>query len=546
MKPFRLFFLIGSLGLILLTVTVVRAAPMAQTCTGTFIINGLQPTTLSNAASVTLVVTGSGFSEGASVILQNYGGLTTTFVNESILNATIPAGIRPGTYTVTVINGDGTCQTAAESITITGPTATSPPTQPPTATGTAAPTATPQPTNFLRPVINVDSYSASSPIITPGRDFDVAITLVNWGSIPANNIVVSFDSTSFTPRATGGVRTVNSLAPNEKQQFYQPFTANQSLWGTTSATVKMTVSYTDANGTPYSETFNIGFSLTAYSTASPTPTPSATPSLRPKLIITGYQSNNNSIQPGGVFDLSLALQNVGAAPAKGVSVTFNGQTGATAGSEFGNFSPNNASNLQFAGDMQTNGTNSITQPLFVNGAAKGGAYSLKFTVSYTDELGESYTEEQIISVAVNAPPQLEVGFAEEPEPFLVGEPSALSLQLINRGLTAVTLGNMTVTAEGADLSNNILLVGNLDSGNYFSLDATIIPQQPGPLTLTITVDYTDAFNQPQQITKTMQLTIEGDLQPTPAPGAETEDPSQSSDNFWDNLWAALRGFFGVG
>ena len=106
---------------------------------------------------------------------------------------------------------------------------------------------------------------------------------------------------------------------------------------------------------------------------------------------------------------------------------------------------------------------------------------------------------------------------------------------------------MKITADGAELANNVSLVGSLDSGNYFSLDASITPQQPGPLTLTITVDYTDAFNQPQQVIKTMEINVEGDLEPTPAPGEGTGDStSQTSGGFWENLWSALHGFFGVG
>ncbi len=285
MKPLRLSLLLGGLLVSLLTVASTYASPPAQDCTGAFTIDGLQPTTISNADAVTLVVTGSGFSEGASVILQGYGGLSTTFVNANILNATIPAHLQPGAYTVTVINGDATCQTFGTPITVTGPTATSAPANTSTPTNTPAPTATPLPTNFVRPVLNVDSYSASSTIITPGQDFDSQITLVNWGSTTATNVVVSFAAGDFTPRATGGVRTVGSLAPNEKWSFYQPFTANTTLWGKKSGSVQMTVTYTDVNGKQYSETFNIGFNLTSYSTATSTPTPTPPPRRHPKFQI---------------------------------------------------------------------------------------------------------------------------------------------------------------------------------------------------------------------------------------------------------------------
>jgi hypothetical protein len=220
--------------------------------------------------------------------------------------------------------------------------------------------------------------------------------------------------------------------------------------------------------------------------------------------------------------------------------------GGTTGAEFANFAPQNSSNLQFVGDLPPGAVKSITQTLVVSGAAKAGVYSLKFTITYTDEHGQSYTEDQVITLSVQSPPRLEVSFSEEPEPFTAGEANALPLQVINRGLTAVTLGNMKVTAEGATLKNNVALVGALDSGNYFTLDATLIPDQPGPLTLTITIDYTDAFNQPQTSTHTLEIEVEGTgLEATPA-ATENTGGQTSSGGFWETLWAGILAFFGAG
>ena len=516
------------------------AAAQAQTCSGAFAIDSVQPGTISNSSAVTLVVTGTGLTTGASVVLQNHGGLSTTVVNGNLLNAVTPMNLPPGSYTLTVINGDGTCQTFGSPITVTGPAPTTAP------TGTPAPTHTPAPTAFIRPILNVDSYGASSAIITPGQDFDFDMTLVNWGSTTATNIVVSFIPGDFNPRATGGVRTVGSLAPGEKWRFYQPFTASTALWGKNSGTVQVKVNYTDAHGTPFTETFTLSFNLTRYSTAVPTPTPTATPSLNPKLLITNYQSNIDSIQPGSSLNLTLNVQNVGATAAKGAAVTFAGGSGGTAGTEFANFAPQNSSNLQFVGDLAPGERRSITQTLVVNGAAKAGVYSLKFSITYTDEHGQSYTEDQVITLSVQSPPKLEVGFSEEPEPFVAGEANALPLQLINRGLTAVTLGNMKVTAEGAALKNNIALVGALDSGNYFTLDATLIPEKSGPLTLTITIDYTNAFNQPQVSTHILEIEVEGvGIEATPAAGKDTGEQT-SSGGFWETLWSGILAFFGAG
>jgi hypothetical protein len=545
----RIAFVICVFILVCLPTLITHAQGQPADCRGPFTVDGLQPDTISNTAGVTLVVTGSGFTDGGSIILQDFGGLQTTFMNGNLLNAALPANVPPGVYAITVVNGDGTCQEFS-GLTVVGPTTTptakntKAPSSTPAPTGTAAPTSTPAPTNFVRPILNIDSYSASSNPITPGQDFDSQITIVNWGSTTATNIVASVVAGDFTPRATGGLRTVGSLAPGEKWSFSQPFTASDSLWGKTAGTVTLTVTYTDQYGKTYTDTLTLGFNLRAYTTAVPSQTPTATPVLKAKLLITGYKANSDSIQPGSSFTPSLTVQNVGANTAKSVTLLYNGDAGAAQGAEFGTFAPENAANIQFVGDLAPGESATVAQPLIVSGSAKGGAYSLKFSIVYTDDQGQSATENQVISIVVQAPPSLDVGYSEEPEPFQAGQSNALPLQVTNRGLSAVTLGNIEVKAEGANLKNNIALIGSLDAGNYFTLDATIIPEHPGPLTLTITIDYTDAFNQPQKVVKTLPITIEGN-EPAATPSVTDTQP-KTSPSVWDNVWSAVLGFFGLG
>jgi hypothetical protein len=62
-------------------------------------------------------------------------------------------------------------------------------------------------------------------------------------------------------------------------------------------------------------------------------------------------------------------------------------------------------------------------------------------------------------------------------------PNTIPMQVVNLGRKSIVLGNMTVTAENADLMNNTTLVGTLEPGGYFPLDLMLIPQVPGPLEL---------------------------------------------------------------
>ncbi len=211
---------------------------------------GVQPGTVSGGTITELVVTGSGFVDGAVVILDGYGALTTTFVSVNVLRATVPADIPPGTYTVTVVNPDATSASLPDALRVLdqpGPTNT------PGATNTPAPTA------FVRPLLTVQSYGASSAEIVPGENLDFEMTLVNSGQIAATNVVVTFETGDFTPRNTGGVRAIGTLNPSETNRFWQPLAANRSISGNSIATLPVKVTYTDIYGTAYTETFNLTF-----------------------------------------------------------------------------------------------------------------------------------------------------------------------------------------------------------------------------------------------------------------------------------------------
>ncbi|MBM2850841.1 MAG: hypothetical protein HW418_3783 [Anaerolineales bacterium] len=96
-------------------------------------IASVQPSSVSNANSATLVVTGAGFTSGAVVVVEGYGALSTTFVSATVLTAVLPAGIPAGLYGITVVLSDASSATLPNALTVTGPTPT------PAPTGTPAP-----------------------------------------------------------------------------------------------------------------------------------------------------------------------------------------------------------------------------------------------------------------------------------------------------------------------------------------------------------------------------------------------------------------------
>ncbi len=516
-------------------------------------ISGVQPSTVLYTTSVELVITGTDFVDGAVVILDTFGALSTTYVSPTVLRATLPAGVPPGIYTLTVINPDATQFSLNNALTVVEPTATSMP-----------PTSTPVPAG--RPLIVVESYGTNVKTIKPGQDFNLKIKLKNMGGRSALNVVATFTPGDFIPQKSGGVVAVSEIGPGDNRNLNQPLIANPGLSGKSLATLVMQVSYTDAAGTTYSETFNLTLSVAApqYApgpTSTPTPTPTSAASNRPQLVITAYETDVPLLQPGYRFNLRLQVQNLGNTQAKRVTMILGGGSTSAgsldgtpdvggisgAGGDFGNFAPVASSNVQFLGDLSPASSLEASATLIVNASANPGAYPMKITFAYTDERGRVFNDDQVITLLVYSLPIVEVNFYREPDPLFAGQPGLLPLQVVNLGRKTAILGNMKVTAQGAQFSNNSVLVGALDVGGYYTLDATVIPEQPGPLELLVSIDYTDDFNQPQVITRTLTVEVQEMIMPEPGPGEgiPPESIPPVSETFWQKVWRFLRGLLGL-
>ncbi len=549
----------GALTTLVLLVALVfgpAAAALAQTPPSNI---SFQPGTVSNATSTSILVSAAGLQTGAQVVLDNFGALVTTAEGAG-LRAEIPAGIPAGSYTVRVVNPDGGSATAATPLNVLGPTST------------PAPTNTPAPTAFARPQLVVLSFGASSPQISPDSNLDFEMTVQNAGGSNATNIVAEFVAGDFQPTTTGGIRSLGVLAPGASVRFFQPLYATKDLRGKQIAVQEVKVSYTNTDGTTYSDSFRLTFPVVqpVNGPAKPTATPTTAPIVRPQLLVTAYRTDVSQLQPGSSFSLELDLQNVGTGPARRVTLIVgggatSGQPGATqdpnnpggvtgGGGDFTNFAPLGASNVQSLGDLDPGATFVARQPLIVNSTTAAGAFPMKLTFIYIDAQGKSYQDDQVITMLVYKSPQVEVAFSRDPGVMMAGQPNVLPLQVTNLRKDSTILGNMRVgVAEGsavtATFENNQALIGALEAGGSYPLDATIYPDTPGTLPLVVTINYTDDFNQPQTITATLDVEV---MEAPPVdpnfPPDGPVDPviPNAQESFTDMLVRFLKGLLGLG
>jgi hypothetical protein len=282
------------LAVVLFSVTTAGAEVMIE-------VVSIQPDVVSNATSVELTISGTDFADGAQVRVEGYGVLATSFVSSTTLTALLPAGIAPGVYTVTVVNPDTSSASLQAALQVVGLTETVPAvTQTPGVEETQA--------TSERPLVVIESYNAGLESISPNQEFNLVIKLRNIGDAQAKNLIATFPPGDCVPRESGGVLALTELDPGERRKFEQPLTASYELWGKVAANVIMQVSYTDPNGIPYSETFNISLPVTTgkfVPTSTPTPTATPPPSPRPQLIIPNYSTDVPQLQPGTIFNLQI-------------------------------------------------------------------------------------------------------------------------------------------------------------------------------------------------------------------------------------------------
>jgi hypothetical protein len=415
-----------------------------------------------------------------------------------------------------------------------------------------------------RPIIAISSYSSTPNPIKPYQEFTLSVVFENRGQSTAYNVIVNFEGTDLYPRNTGGVSTVANLDAGGKVTFTQTFLAGGNLTWEEVASIKSTAVYSDGSGQSYTEPFNLTLGITAPVYYAATATPKA--QIKPQLVITGIEADVDPIQPGSIFTLKLTVTNLGMVDAKNVTMVLGGgvtspeqsgtqQPGGVSGSsgDLTNFAPLGNSNLVFIGDILQGATISTTQKLVTNVSTQPGAYTLKVSYVYEDGKGNRLVDDQVITLLVYSLPQVEISFYRDPGGFTVGMPNTLPIQVTNLGKKTNVLGNMKVTAENADLTNNISLVGALDPGGYYTLDTEVIPQQEGPVDVVVTINYTDDFNQPRFITNTLSIDVlpapeitEG-LEGQNGSGLPTDIPvEQTPETFWSKLGRFFKGLFGLG
>lgn len=494
------------------------------------LITAIEPGRISSETGGQLSVYGNGFTPGSVIRIFGVGLIPTTYVNAEAVVGQVPPGLSTGFYDIQVGLGDqdGPNAVARGVLEIFGPTPT------PVPTDTSVPTATAVYV-FGQPQLAIQSAVANPAAPLPGQPFELEMVLANLGNWTAIDVSLALQSTDVAvPAAGSNVRILPRIGVEAAITVTLPLVLSPTA-PDGPQNLTFNIDYFDLNGRAYSTQQSVGLAVSDV-TATPTPGPE-----QPRLVLTTYGVEpEGALQPGSVFDLTLALSNVGSADAENVIVTLGGANG----EQLAPFALVNAGNIRFIETIPAGETVTVRQAMLVAGTANAGVYNLPVGLSFD---GADASGAQVINLLVERPPLLQANFYRPVPPGQVGQPLDLPVEVVNIGRSQLNVSTLSITSADMQVENNSIYVGPLDGGTSGSLDAIGIPQRGGALAVLVTVNYLDDFNQPQIYEETLTVQVAEPVDAGEEVG-ETAVADETTENggFLDLLWRFIRGMLGLG
>ena len=397
-----------------------------------------------------------------------------------------------------------------------------------------------------RPQIVVERTETNPPAFFPGSEFDLTLALHNLGDRQARSVLITLAGDGpFAPLGEGNTRSIASLDAGQAltttmrlvvDREARPGAYNQGV----------TLEYDDLAGNHYTANQSVGLVVAAER------------SERPMLMVRNYNLSTAlqprsrdvaELAPGGIFTLTLEIENVGQRRAYRALLSLGGgqpPSGQTTGGAtgLGIFAPLESSNVKFIPLLEPGERRTVTQPMAVDGNAASGVYVLVVTFAYDDETGASFTNSELISLLVIRRALLRIDLFQPVGEVEVGKEFSIPVEVINVGRHTVNVTTLEVTSEDLEVRDGVLYIGPLDSGTSGTLEARAVAQRSGQVRALATVRYIDDFGREQQVTQ--ELTFQAKRPPVvELPGLTEQQPGQEG-GLLSRLWRFIRALLGLG
>ncbi|HEX6304242.1 MAG TPA: hypothetical protein VFZ76_08640, partial [Anaerolineales bacterium] len=438
-------------------------------------------------------------------------------INPTAIRAVVPPGLSEGRYGVEVIQSDGSSVRVDDAVRIRS-------SQP-------DPTETPTPGAFVaiaRPELVIQSVGTDPDPIRPEGAFSLTLEVINHGDYTATNVRLAVASTDIAvPKEASNLVVLERLDPDQIETIELALVLSEAApSGHTSLPISL--EYSDYYLRDYVSEQSIGLNVSD-STAS-----------QPLVLLSAYETQPSSLSPGDAFSLRLQLDNVGGNSALQLLVTM----GSMEGGDTRPFALLGTGNVRFVQALEAGESVDLEMQIMLDGAAESGVYNLPVSIAYEGEgSGTRQSENQVLNLLVSRRPNLRIDYFEPPGMGQVGQPLELPIEVVNIGRELVNVSTIHVSGEGLRVEEGAAFIGALDAGTAGSIDARAVPEQSGTISVVVSVDYLDDFNQPQSVAQTLSLEVE---QPAPTPQAPGDGESEAATGLWSRIVRILRGLLGLG
>ena len=179
------------------------------------------------------------------------------------------------------------------------------------------------------------------------------------------------------------------------------------------------------------------------------------------LSVESVKSNPEFVSPGEDFELSFTLRNNAHSLIRDITVDLGLSDDSIP------FAPSGSTSKQQIHQINSNSGRIMRFNLVALPRAEGGIYKIPISLSYTDESGESYSKNDIISLKVSSSPDILILVDRSDIKKGVKEGDVL-FRIVNRGLTDIRLVSSKVHSSDdfEILSNSEIYIGNIDFDDY--------------------------------------------------------------------------------
>lgn len=218
--------------------------------------------------------------------------------------------------------------------------------------------------------------------------------------------------------------------------------------------------------------------------------------------IKDVSSSPREVAPGETLEVSIKVENIFSYDVENVNVELNLVEVP--------FAPYQKSASDFLEELESEEDEKFNFKLIALPEASSGVYKIPVVITYLNDDEEEKTKTSLISVTVNAKPELKLS-VDENGVLIKGREGTLTLKLVNSGLSDVRFVYVTPdsTTRLNILSEKEQYVGDLDSDDFDSVEYSVYISNSATnnLNVPVVLKYRDATNKEFTETQTVKVRV---------------------------------------